>query len=114
MIEVKNHLGRGSTMAKAPVAKVEMENVNSPGGRVVRVDADKYNAMKRAIMAVLPKAASGMTVAELKKGLLPLLPEELFPGGAKAGWWLKGVQLDLEAKGLIARIESKPLRLHRL
>lgn len=100
-------------MTKAP-DKVAMENVNSPGGHVVRVDAGKYNAMKRAILAVLPKAPPGVTVAELKKGLLPLLPENLFPGGAKAGWWLKGVQLDLEAKGLIARVASKPLRLHRL
>ena len=100
-------------MTKAP-DKVAMENVNSPGGRVVRVDAGKYNAMKRAILAVLPKTSPGFTVAELKKRLLPLLPEDLFPGGAKAGWWLKGVQLDLEAKGLIARVASKPLRLHRL
>ena len=76
--------------------------------------ADKYNAMKRAILAVLPKASAGMTVADLKKGLLPLLPDDLFPGGAKAGWWLKGVQLDLEAKRLIARIDSKPMRLRRL
>ena len=105
-------------MAKAPDKvvpnKVVMENVNSPGGHVVRVDADKYNAMKRAILAVLPKAVTGMTVADLKKGLLPRLPQDLFPGGAKAGWWLKGVQLDLEAKGLIARIDSKPMRLRRL
>jgi hypothetical protein len=105
-------------MAKASGAKaldkVVMENVNSPGGHVVRVDADKYNAMKRAILAVLPKASAGMTVADLKKGLLPLLPDALFPGGAKAGWWLKGVQLDLEAKRLIARIDSKPMRLRRL
>ncbi|MDP2334205.1 MAG: hypothetical protein Q8M19_26305 [Reyranella sp.] len=100
-------------MTKAP-DKVAMENVNSPGGRVVRVDAGKYNAMKRAILAVLPKAPPGSTVAELKKRLLPLLPEDLFPGGAKAGWWLKGVQFDLEAKGLVARVASKPLRLHRL
>ncbi len=101
-------------MSKAPAAKVVMENVNSPGGHVVRVDADKYNAMRRAILASLPKSASGLTVAELKQRVLPLLPEDLFPGGAKAGWWLKGVQLDLEAKRLIARIDSKPLRLHRL
>jgi len=109
---------KSNTMAKAagikaPVAKVVMENVNSPGGHVVRVDADKYNAMRRAILAALPKKATGLTVAELKQRVLPLLPDDLFPGGAKAGWWLKGVQLDLEAKGLIARIESKPLRLHR-
>ena len=79
----------------------------------MRVDADKYNAMKRAILAVLPKSSPGLTVAELKTRLLPILPEDLFPAGAKAGWWLKGVQLDLEAKGLIARVNSKPLRLHR-
>ena len=99
-------------MSKAP-DKVAMENVNNPG-RVERVDADKYNAMRRAILTVLPASSIGLTVAELKQRLLPLLPEDLFPGGAKAGWWLKGVQLDLEAKGLIGRVASKPLRLHRL
>ena len=99
-------------MSKPP-DKVAMENVNSPG-RPVRVDADKYNAMRNAILAVLPASPPGLTVAELKGRLLPLLPESLFPGGAKAGWWLKGVQLDLEAKGQIARVASKPLRRHRL
>lgn len=98
-------------MSKASV-KVAIENVNSPG-RVMRVDADKYDAMRNAILAVLPASSPGLTVAELKQRLLPLLPEDLFPEGAKAGWWLKGVQLDLEAKGVIAREHSKPLRLHR-
>lgn len=100
-------------MPKEAAAKVAMENPNSPD-RPIRVDADKYGAMREAILAVLPAQAPGMTVAELKAGLLPLLPETLFPGGAKAGWWLKGVQLDLEAKGLIAREPTKPLRLHRV
>lgn len=45
--------------------------------------------------------------------LVPHLPDDLFPGGAKAGWWSKAVQLDLEAKGVIARESSKPLRWHR-
>ena len=97
----------------APSDKVLMENPNSPD-RPVRVDADKYNAMREAILAVLPAATPGLTVAEAKTRLLPLLPEALFPGGATAGWWLKGVQLDLEVKGLIARENTKPLRLHRL
>ncbi len=98
-------------MNKAP-DKVAMENVISPG-HVVRVDADKYNAMKRAILAVLPMKSPGLTVAELKERLLPHLPDDLFPGGAKAGWWLKGVHLDLEVKGSIVRENTKPLRLHR-
>jgi hypothetical protein len=43
------------------------------------------------------------------------LPDDEFPGGAKAGWWTKCVQLDLEAKGVIVREPSaKPLRWHRL
>jgi len=92
--------------------KVAMENVNSPG-RPVRVDAAKYQAMREAILAVLPPAPPGITVAEAKAQLLPRLPEALFPGGDKAGWWLKGVQLDLEAKGLVARTDGKPLRLYR-
>ena len=94
-------------------AKVLMENPNSPD-RPVRVDADKYHAMRDAMLAVLPVATPGLTVTEVKARLLPLLPEALFPGGAKAGWWLKGVQLDLEAKGVITREDAKPLRLRRL
>ncbi|UVC14862.1 DUF6958 family protein [Mesorhizobium onobrychidis] len=92
--------------------KIEVENVASPG-RVVRVDKAKYEAMKGALLAVLPPAAPGLTVAEAKQKLLPLLPQDLFPGGAKAGWWLKAAQLDLEAKGRIEREATKPLRLHR-
>ena len=100
-------------MTSKTAAKVAMENPNSPD-RPVRVDADKYSAMREAILAVLPAGAPGLTVAEAKARLLPLLPDALLPGGDKAGWWLKGVQLDLEAKGLIERENTKPLRLHRL
>lgn len=55
-----------------------------------------------------------MTAAEIGAALLPHLPEELFPQGAKAGWWKKAVQLDLEAKGVIVREATKPLRWHKL
>jgi Family of unknown function (DUF6958) len=46
--------------------------------------------------------------------VLDHLPQDTFPDGAKAGWWLKTVQLDLEAKGIIAREKTTPLRMHRL
>jgi len=99
-------------MPSRPDERVAIESVISPG-RIVRVDAAKYQAMKKAVVAVLPKKSPGMTGAELKARVLPLLPAAQFPGGDKAGWWLKAVQLDLEAKGLIAREEAKPLRFHR-
>ncbi|MBW8294230.1 hypothetical protein [Sphingopyxis sp.] len=95
------------------IERVEMLSISSPG-HVVRVDKAKYDAMKAALLAVVPQQAPGLTVAEVKTGVLPRLPDDLFPGGAKAGWWLKGVQLDLEARGVIARENVKPLRLHKI
>ena len=95
------------------VERVEMRSITSPGF-ALNVDKAKYDAMKEALLAAVPKGQPGLTVAEVKEGVRPLLPDALFPGGAKAGWWLKGVQLDLEAKGVIARANVKPLRLHRL
>jgi len=52
-----------------------------------------------------------MTVAELSAAVRPSLPQDLFPGGEKSGWWIKCVQLDLEAKGVIRRDASSPLKL---
>ncbi|MBJ7438657.1 MAG: hypothetical protein JHD35_06500 [Sphingopyxis sp.] len=95
------------------IERVEMLSISSPG-HVVRVDKAKYDAMKAALLAVVPEQAPGLTVAEVKTAVLPRLPGDLFPGGAKAGWWLKGVQLDLEARGVIARENVKPLRLHKI
>lgn len=97
-------------MAKGP--KVEVQNVITPGSRQ-NVDAGKYNAMKEAMLAVLPREAPGMTVAAIKPAVLPHLPQDLFPGGDKAGWWIKCVQLDLEARGVLKRTE-KPVRLYRV
>ncbi len=93
--------------------KVEIENFVSPG-RKYKVDKAKYDAMRSALLASLPRRAPGLTIAEAKKKVLTLLPDGLFPGGAKAGWWLKAAQLDLEAKGIIQRENTKPLRFHKV
>lgn len=91
--------------------KITIENVNIPG-YTERVDRSKYEAMRKALLSVLPNSTPGISAAEAKAALLPLLPQDLFPQGAKAGWWLKAAQLDLEAKGIIIRENSKPLRFH--
>ncbi|WP_299701583.1 hypothetical protein [uncultured Tateyamaria sp.] len=92
--------------------KIEIESITSPG-RTERVNRAKYTAMREALLPVLPTDAPGITVADAKTALLKHLSQELFPGGEKAGWWLKAVQLDLEAKGIIARGTTKPVRLYR-
>lgn len=91
--------------------KIAVENVNTPS-RLTHVNRAKYEAMKAAMLATLPKAAPGLTAKEAKEAALPHLPDALFPGGATSGWWQKCVQLDLEAKGVIIREETKPLRFH--
>lgn len=96
-----------------PDDKIEIENVNKPG-KSERVDRAKYLAMRKALLAALPDEAPGLTVPDAKEALLPLLQDELFPQGATAGWWLKAVQLDLEAKGVIKRAPRKPVHLYRL
>lgn len=98
-------------MAVKKSQKIEIQNVNNPG-RTERVDVDKYEAMKKAFLKILPATSPGLTAAEVLEGVLPHLPEDLFPQGATAGWWVKGVQLDLEAKGIVVREKTKPLRWH--
>ena len=93
--------------------KIAVENVNTPG-KTTNVDRAKYEAMKSAMLTTLPRAAPGMTAKEAKEAAKPHLPEELFPGGATSGWWQKCVQLDLEAKGLVVREDTKPLRFHQI
>lgn len=99
-------------MALKKTDQIAVENVNHPG-QVRQVDRDKYEAMKRAWLKVLPGSSPGMTLDEARDRLLQHLPEVQFPGGAKAGWWAKTVQLDLEAKGAIVRERASPLRLHK-
>ena len=95
-----------------PKRTIEVENVVSPGHRQ-KVDADKYEAVRDAYLAALPSAEPGATPAEILTALTPHLPQDLFPGGAKAGWWAKCVQLDLEAKGIIVRGPKSPVRLRK-
>jgi len=92
--------------------KIVVENVNVPG-YTTRVSKALYDAMLKAMWKVLPAKSPGLTQTEIREAVVPFLPEDLFPGGAKAGWWAKTVQLDQEAKGNLVREATKPLRWHR-
>jgi hypothetical protein len=109
---VNNTPKRKSSKDAGP--KVEVRNINVPGW-TGKVDAAKYEAMKAALMQILPRKAPGLTQTEMRNKVVFHLPESLFPGGEKADWWSKCVQLDLEAEGVIEREkEAKPLRWHRV
>jgi hypothetical protein len=91
------------------VEKIGVENVNHPG-QIRYVDAKRYAAMRRAFSRILPRRSPGLTADEIRERVLAHLPGDLFRDGARSGWWAKTVQLDLEAKGLIAREKTRPLR----
>lgn len=107
-------MGGAKSKKRLPVSdQVEVENVNVPG-QVTRVQARKYEAMRRALLRVLPRRSPGLTQKQMFEAAAPELPGDLFPGGATSGWWVKCVQLDLESKGLVRReTDAKPLRWHR-
>lgn len=89
--------------------KVSIQNVNVPS-YVGRVDAKKYEATKQALMQILPDDGLGLTQTQMFARIKLVIDQQLFPKGAKSGWWAKTVQLDLEAKGVIIRHHAKPLR----
>ena len=70
---------------------IEVENVNTPG-RVSRVNAAKYAEMRTAFEKALPRKPPGLTQNETRDAVEP--------------------HLDLEAKGLLVREPTKPLRWH--
>jgi len=78
-----------------------------------RVNAVMYEAMRKVMMKVLPRKAPGMTQAEMIDALAAAAPKSLFPTKGRVAWWMKTVQLDLEAKKVVLREKVRPLRWHR-
>ena len=93
--------------------KITVENVNVPGF-TARVSKVMYDAIQQSMWKGLPSVSPGLTQNEIREAVVQYLPEDLFPGGAKAGWWAKTVQLDQEAKNNLVREGGKPLRWHRV
>lgn len=96
---------------KKDAPKVKVRTPNKPG-YVGSLDKAKYDAMKAILLKVIPRKAPGVTQNEMFAAVAKVAPKSVFPGTTSA-WWSKGVQLDLEARGLLERDEGKPLRWRR-
>jgi hypothetical protein len=92
--------------------KITVENVNLPG-QMTQVSKAMYDVMLQAMWKVLPANSPGLTQNEIREAVVRHLPQDLFPGGAKAGLWVKIVQLDQETKANLIREASEPPRWHR-
>lgn len=99
------------TAPKGDGPKVTVRTPNKPGS-AQRVDKAKYEAMRAVLLKVLPRKAPGLTQTEMMAAVMRAAPRATFPDSTSM-WWAKCVQLDLEAKGVLAREVGKPLRWHR-
>ncbi len=102
--------GQGAANGPRP-GQVAVRTPNVPGASSV-VDAEKYGAMKDILLAVIPSKAPGITQGEMFDAVHVKASKAKFPGSTSR-WWAKVVQLDLETKGVLRRIEGPPLRWHR-
>jgi len=88
--------------------KIVVENINVPGSNN-NVNKVKYLAMRKVLLSVVLKNNIGITQKQMLDLIQPYLPQDLWPSDAKSGWWMKTVQLDLEAKNIIRGNPTKPL-----
>jgi hypothetical protein len=68
--------------------KIDVQNLNHPN-LIKSVDAAMYAAMRKAYLDVVPADGPGLTLDAIRERLRALLPEDLFPGAAKANWWAR-------------------------
>ncbi|MEM7793188.1 MAG: hypothetical protein AAF579_01885 [Cyanobacteria bacterium P01_C01_bin.118] len=90
--------------------KIEIENINCPG-QTTNVNAEKYGAMKNVLLKVIPSATPGLTYSEMKKAFFPTCQKNYGQGELNLAGGAR--QLDLEAKRLIVRTNSKPLTWYK-
>ncbi len=84
------------------------------GRACVRIDAEKYHAVRRAILAALPTRGEGLAFQDLPRAVRARLPGGAIPGGGSLKWYTTVVKLDLETRGEIVRVpDSRPQRLIR-
>ena len=80
----------------------------------MKVQKDSYDEVKSILKAHMPTQSPGMTQQEMIEMVVQKVSPEIFPEREKAGWWMKTVELDLEARGVVIWEETKPLRWYYL
>lgn len=99
------------------MSSVSARNVNHPQHRQ-SLKAEKYALIRQAMLEALP--ADGWMSFDALEGKVRVwlqqkaVPPPLFPKPGSVRWYVKTVQLDLEARGEIERMPKKsPLHLRK-
>lgn len=99
--------------AKPAARKVLMHNPNT--GRPDRnIDGQRYDAVRKAILKVVPREGEGIAFADLPAAVRKQLPNGEIPGGGAINWYTTVVKLHMESRGELRRVPgAKPQRLVR-
>ena len=94
--------------------RVRTLNVNyRKGAGGTRISKEMYDAVKKAILAAVPRNREGVLFRELPAEVKRRAPQALFQH-ASVSWYTTTDKLDLEARRLIERVPgSNPQRLRR-
>lgn len=86
-----------------------------PAGKSgVNIDRAKYDAMRRALLKVVPRKKDGVPFMDLPDLVAPLLKPPAFGPADSVPWYVVTVKQDLEARGEIEQVPgAKPQRLRR-
>lgn len=85
-----------------------------PGKSGTRIDSEKYEAVRKAILEAVPPRSAGVPFSELPKRVRALLPSGMRARLGSVSWYTVTVKLDLEARGLLERVPGRgPQRLRR-
>jgi hypothetical protein len=88
---------------------IEVFNINKPGQSSF-VRKDKYEEVKRVLKALMPDTSPGLTQDEMARLVVENVSGSVFEDRNKGGWWMKAVQLDLEARNKRIRQMLEELR----
>lgn len=103
-------------MARTTAETMTTLNVNYPKGKGgTRVSVEKYDIIRKAVLEAVGGTRTGIAFADLPDLVGKRLSKVQRSRFGSIGWYTTTVKLDLEARGLIERIEgSKPQRLRRV
>lgn len=100
------------------MTSIKAKNVNHPNYSE-NLNEKKYTLVRNAILESLPSNGDSLSFDELRDRVESYLQEvqdskALFPKSGSITWYTKAVQLDLEARGDIARVpDVSPIRLRK-
>jgi len=86
----------------------------TPGKKPTRIARAKFDALRRAILAVVPSKGEGVLFTDLTGLVEPKLAPEVRAGIGSLMWYVTVVKLEMEVRGEIRRVpDAVPQRLVR-